>query len=215
MGDPVLVLGTKNWSSWSLRPWLACRQGGIPFREEYVPLRQPDTAERARAKSPSGLVPVLKHDGLVVWESLAILEYLAERFPRAHLWPEDSAARAVARSVSAEMHSGFLNVRRNLPMAFTETVTALKPDAKTAAEIARIKDLWADCRNRFGAEGPFLFGAFSAADAMYAPVVSRFLTYGIGAKGAAADYMEAIAALPAWAEWGAAAAAQMSPQPGD
>ncbi len=203
-----IVLGNKSYSSWSLRPWLVLKHLGVPFEEQVIPLDQPSTAEEIRKHSPSGRVPVLVDGDTVVWDSLAICEHLAERFPDRKLWPEEPKARATARSVSAEMHSGFTALREHLPMKIRETFPPkpLRPEVK--ADIARIFQLWNDCRARFGAKGPFLFGAFSIADAMYAPVVSRFKSYAVPLEGPAAAYAAAIWSLPSVQEWLAAARAE-------
>lgn len=205
MSELVLVIGNKRISSWSLRPWLALKQAGLPFREVSVALRQPDTKARILDHSPSGKVPFLRHGSLGVWESLAICEYVAELAPAARLWPEDGAARAVARAVSCEMHGGFAALRQHLPMdVCTKTaLPELPPEA--AADIRRVAALWNDCRSRFGAGGPFLFGTFSVADAMYAPVATRFETYGVPLDPVSEAYAAAIRALPAMQEWKAAA----------
>jgi len=200
-----LVIGNKNYSSWSLRPWLAMTVAGIPFEEEVVPLHTPAFRTRLREVSPAGRVPVLVDGDVHVWESLAILEYLNDVFPRAALWPSDVRARAHARAVASEMHAGFAPLRRACPMNLWRPVTRPPLAADVLANVARIDAMWSDCRARFGAGGPFLFGAFSAADAMYAPVASRFRTYGIEVSAAARAYMEAIFALPAWQAWQAAA----------
>ena len=207
----TLVVGNKNYSSWSLRGWLAAKQAlgsaGIEFEEVVVPLDQPDTAERIRRYAPSGKVPLLRHGELAVWDSLAIGEYLAERFPEAGLWPDDPTARATARCVVAEMHAGFASLRAEMPMDMRNRAPA-SPSSRTLADIARIQAIWHDCRSRFGGpsgQGAFLFGAAGLADAFYAPVVSRFVTYGVPADGAAAAYMEAIQAWAPYAEWLAAA----------
>jgi glutathione S-transferase len=210
--DFTLVLGNKNYSSWSIRAWLAARQTGAPFDEITVPLDQPSTASDIAAHSPSGKVPVLKADsGLIVWDSLAIGEYLAERYPAAGLWPDGVAARATARSVVAEMHAGFPALRSQHPM----NVRAAKPrptrTAEVEADIRRITTLWSDCRRRFGAagdRGPFLFGAWSLADAFYAPVVSRFTTYRVDVDAICRTYMEAVLKTPMVVEWFAAAMAE-------
>ncbi len=208
-----IVLGNKNYSSWSLRPWLVLKHLGARFEEQVIPLDQPSTAEQLRKFSPSGRVPVLIDGDTVVWDSLAICEYLHERFPDRSLWPKDAKARAMARSVSAEMHSGFSALRQHLPMKFRETfpLRPLQPDVR--ADIARILQLWSDCRVRFGGGGPFLFGAFSIADAMYAPVVSRLKTYGVLLEGLAAAYAEALWGLPSVQEWLAAARAETYQMP--
>lgn len=201
----TLVIGSRNTSSWSLRPWLALRQGGVPFEEVVIALRRPDSAALLAQWSPSGKVPVLLIDGRPIWDSLAICELAAELAP--DLWPADPIARAHARSVSSEMHSGFTSLRRFLPMDFTARFT---PPGRllrdVSRDIARIEAIWADCRGRHAEGGPFLFGRFGVADAMFAPVVSRFLTYGIETNEVASSYMSAVRALPAWQEWAAAAA---------
>jgi glutathione S-transferase len=196
-----LIIGNKNYSSWSLRPWIALRHAGIPFDEEVVPLYEPGSRERVLAYSSAGKVPVLIDGDMTIWESLAIIEYLAERFPKAQLWPADVAARALARSVAAEMHAGFVALRRHCPMNMRRDGRKRELTAEVEADVRRIEQIWTDCRARFGAAGPFLFGAFGAADAMYAPVVSRFTSYGIGVGAAAKSYMQAVTALPAYREW--------------
>lgn len=204
-----LVIGNKNYSSWSLRPWLVLKMAGIPFGETRVFLRQPNSAAEIARHSPSGKMPVLKHGNLTVWDSLAIIEYLADAHPDKDIWPEERDARAVARAVSAEMHSGFAALRREFPMDFVNTPGF--PAAASEAvlrDIRRIVALWNDCRQRFGRDGDsgFLFGRFCAADAMYAPVVSRFVSYEVdlaafGDEGSAARYRDMMMAKPAMREW--------------
>jgi glutathione S-transferase len=202
----ALVIGNKCWSSWSLRPWLAMRHAGLPFREINVRLREPQSKAQILHHSPSGKVPALLADGLVIWDSLAVLEYLAEAHPDARLWPADREARAVARSAAAEMHSGFAALRDHCPMdLLARAPMAALPEA-VAADVRRVIALWGDCRRRFGASGQLLFGGFTAADAMYAPVVYRFRTYlpdlvPWGDDGTAQAYVDALLALPAMAEW--------------
>ena len=183
MADFTLVIGNKNYSSWSLRGWLMARIAGIEFDEIIVPLDLPDTQETIRKHSPSGRVPVLLHRGLAVWESLAIAEYLNDLMPEAGLWPSATAARAHARAISCEMHAGFLDLRNNMPMNIRSTYTGKGMTSGVRADIGRITSLWRDCRKRFAGASPkddgFLFGAFGAADAMYAPVATRFRTYGV------------------------------------
>jgi glutathione S-transferase len=203
-----LVIGNKNYSSWSLRPWLALRAAGIPFEEEVVLLDRPDTAERLARLSPSGRVPVLLDGDLVVWDSLAICEYAAERFPERRLWPADARVRAVARSACAEMHSGFQALRERLPVNIRASRPEVGLTPPVEADVARLVQLWTDCRERFGAGGPFLFGPFSIADAFFAPVVTRFRTYGVPLDGEAARWAEAVLAVPAMQEWVAAARAE-------
>lgn len=200
-----LVIANKNYSSWSFRPWIALKAAGIPFEEEVISLNAPDFKARLLAVSPAGKVPVLIDGDVHVWESLAILEYLADNFPDARIWPREAAARAHARAIAAEMHAGFLPLRRHLPMNMWRPVIprALTPEVE--ANVRRIDTMWSDCRKRFGGGGPFLFGAFGAADAMLAPVVSRFETYGVEVGVESRAYMAAVTALPAWQEWRAAA----------
>lgn len=205
MTDLTLVIANKAYSSWSLRPWLALKHAGLPFREILVPLRQPDTAARILAHSPSGRVPCLLDGDRTIWESLAICEYVAELAPEAGLWPGDAQARAVARSVSAEMHAGFAALRSSMSMDLKREHPGEGMTPETAADITRIQALWTDTRARFGQAGPFLFGGFSIADAMFAPVVTRFATYGVAVDGNARAYMDAVLALPAMQEWTAAA----------
>jgi glutathione S-transferase len=199
-----LIIGNKNYSSWSMRPWLAMKVAGIAFEEELISLNAPDFKERLLKFSGTGKVPTLIDGDMHVWESLAIFEYLAEKFPAAHLWPADIKARAHARAISSEMHAGFVPLRRACPMNLWRPVKKMALNDDVAANVRRIDAMWADCRTRFGAGGAFLFGKFSAADAMYAPVVSRFHTYDVDVGTASRVYMDAIMALPAWAEWKAA-----------
>jgi glutathione S-transferase len=194
-----LIIGNKNYSSWSLRPWLALKVAGIAFEETVISLEAPDFKARVSALSGAGRVPVLIDGDVRVWESLAILEYLAEKFPAAGLWPKEAGARAQARAIASEMHAGFLPLRRHLPMNVARPVKPRALDDSAAADVARIDAIWSECRAKFG--GPFLFGPFGAADAMYAPVVWRFHTYAVEVSAAARAYMRAIMALPAWGEW--------------
>jgi len=198
-----LVIGNKNYSSWSLRPWIAMKAADIPFEEEVVSLSDPDFKARVRRISGTGKVPALADGAVHVWESLAILEYLAEKFPQKELWPRDPSARAAARALAAEMHAGFVPLRRQLPMNMWRPVKRRELSPETQANVARIDVIWTDCRKRYG--GPFLFGAFGAVDAMYAPVVSRLHTYDAAVGAVAKSYMESVMALPAWAEWRSAA----------
>ncbi len=208
MSEFTLVIGNKNYSSWSLRPWVAMRMAGITFEEIVIPLRQPDTKTSILAHSPAGLVPILKHAGRTIWESIAILEYLAELLPAAKLWPEETGARAHARSVSAEMHAGFRELRINMPMNIRASKPGQGMTPEVAVDIARICDIWGDCRSRYGAGGPFLFGHFTNADAMYAPVVTRFATYGVFLDDVSQAYCRAILETPAMVEWYAAGKAE-------
>jgi len=208
MTDFKIVLGNKNYSSWSLRGWLALKRCGVAFEEEVVPLYQDDWRARLLAVSPAGKVPVLRHGERTVWDSLAIVEYLAELFPEAGLWPADAEARARARAVAAEMHAGFAALRNAMPMTFRGDIEAPTRDPALEADIARVAELWEDCRARFGAGGAFLFGAFSAADAFYAPVAQRFAAYRVELAGAAAAYRDAVLAAPEVEEWRRAAVAE-------
>jgi len=204
-----IVVGTKKWSTWSLRPWLVLKRTGAQFTETLIQLREVETSTaQILEHSPSGLVPVLKADGLVIWDSLAICEYLAERFPEAKLWPQDAAARALARSVTAEMHSGFGDLRRECPMDLGLVTTSPLSEG-VQANVRRIVAVWTDCLARSG--GPFLFGHWTIADAFYTPVATRFRTYGVDlsaygdADGRAAAYRDALLSTPEFLEWEAAA----------
>jgi len=202
-----LIIGTRAWSSWSLRPWLALKAAGAPFQETLVELRTPDSKASFLKHSPAGKVPVLKVDGFAVWDSLAICEYVAEAFPAAKLWPADPLARARARSVSAEMHSGFTPLRQAMSMDVRARHPTPAMTPELAADIKRIQEMWNECRRDFGAKagGPYLFGAFTIADAMYAPVATRFVTYGVALDAVSQSYVDAILAMPAMKEWIAAA----------
>lgn len=216
MAVPILVIGNCNYSSWSLRPWLALRMAGIAFEVERVALYQPDSRARILAHNESGTVPVLKRGELRVWESLAICEYAAELAPQAGLWPDDRDERARARAVASEMHGGFPAVRQSLPMNFcgrAKRTPALSDDAR--AQVERIEALWTQCRSRGTGAGPFLFGRFGVPDAMYAPVVSRFRSYGVSLGPEAQAYADAVWALPAMQEWGALAARETARGPYD
>ena len=210
----TLVIGDKNYSSWSLRPWLSLKASGIPFREERIRLRQPESKAEIFKRSPSGKVPALKTDLGVIYDSLAIVEYLAEQYPDAMLWPADPAARAAARCASAEMHSGFQALRTDMPMDLVSSFAMPELSETLANNIGRVIEVWKETRTRFGQNGPLLFGAFGNADAMYAPVATRFRTYNVplsefGDDGTAAAYVDAIYAMPAMAEWLAGADAEM------
>jgi len=200
-----LIIGNKNYSSWSLRPWLAMKVAGIPFEETLISLEAPDFKARVTALGGAGRVPLLIDGDVRVWESLAILEYLAEKFPAAALWPKDASARAHARTTASEMHAGFAALRQHLPMNVARPVKKRALDDGAAADAARIVAIWSGCRTKFGAGGAFLFGPFGAADAMYAPVVWRLHTYAVEVSAAARAYMTAVMALPASVEWREAA----------
>jgi glutathione S-transferase len=197
-----LVIGNKNYSSWSMRPWLALKANHIAFEEILIPLYTGDTdKKRILGFTQSGKVPALLDGDVTIWDSLAIIEYATERFPQARLWPEDRASRAHARSVSAEMHSGFAALRNECGMNLHRPVGAVTLSADARADIARIQQIWTECRERCGKSGPFLFGAFSGADAMFAPVVHRFRTYAIEVAPETRRYMDTMMSLPAFREW--------------
>src|SRR5476649_150598 len=204
-----LVIGNKNYSSWSMRPWLALRANNIAFDEIFIPLYTGD-ADKSRILgfSHSGKVPALIDGDVTIWDSLAIIEYAAERFPQAGLWPEDRAGRAHARSISAEMHSGFAALRNECGMNLHRPVGAIALSSEARADIARIQQIWTECRERYGKLGPFLFGGFSAADAMFAPVVHRFRIYAIAVTPQVRDYMAATISLPAFQQWTSAGLAE-------
>lgn len=208
MSEFTLILGNKNYSSWSVRAWLAAKQTGVPFDEIVIPLDRPETAREIAVHSPSGRVPVLKQGDLAVWDSLAIAEFLAEGYPHAGLWPEDRAARAVARSVAAEMHSGFQTLRSQMPMNARASKPGRPRTPELDADIGRITALWRDCRDRFGQGGPFLFGRSSAADAFFAPVVSRFITYEVELDPVCRAYADVVMSWSFVVEWFAAAEAE-------
>jgi glutathione S-transferase len=205
MAALTLVIGNKNYSSWSLRPWLALRAAGLPFEEVLIPLYRPESKAQILRWSPSGKVPALVEGGSVTWDSLAICERAAELAPTAGLWPADAVARAFARSVSAEMHAGFLALRTLCP--FNLRIREERPLTQEAeADVARITSLWRECRERFGGGGEFLFGRFGIADAMYAPVVTRFRSWGIPIEDAVVRrYSDAVLAWPHFREWEKAA----------
>lgn len=205
-----LYIGNKNYSSWSLRGYLAVKASGLSFTETLIALRTEKTRQDILAGSPSGLVPAIVDGDIVVWESLAICEYLAEIAPAAGLWPTDPAARAHARAISAEMHAGFAALRRNMPMDITHDRRRESRADLVRDEIARIAAIWNEARSRFGTKdgGPYLYGVFGAADAMYAPVATRFRTYGVQLDPVSSAYCEAIFAWPAFKEWEAAALAE-------
>ena len=204
MAEFTIYLGNKNYSSWSLRGWLMLKQTGVAFDEVVIPLYESQSRPEILRHTPSGKLPTLVHGKVTVWESLAIGEYLAELFPDAGLWPKDTAARAHARAISNEMHAGFLPLRRHFPMNMRSVFDrAIIPEIQ--GDIDRITALWRDCRRRFAAGGDFLFGGFSIADAMYAPVVSRFRTFKLRLEGEIEAYAAAVTAWPAYQEWLAAA----------
>jgi len=197
----TLVLANKAYSSWSMRPWMVLKHFGIPFEDIVIPMNRPETRAEMLQHAPTGKCPSL-HDGSVsVWDSLAIIEYLAETYPVFPIWPRGTEARAYARSLSAEMHSGFMALRNECPMNIRRPRRAIKVSEEALADVKRIDEAFADARARFGGAGAFLFGEFSAADAMFAPVVNRFDTYDLPVSDATRAYMAAVKALPAWQQW--------------
>lgn len=200
-----LIIGNKAYSSWSLRPWLVLKETGAPFSEIRVPLYVAGYKEELLNYAPSGKVPILRHGPVTVWDSLAICEYLAELFPELRLWPVDPAARALARAVSAEMHSGFSAIRSAMPFNCRRRGRHVPIGPEIQKEIDRILALWSDCRAQYGKGGPWLFGRFSIADAMYIPVAGRFATYSVPLDAVAQSYVDAALDHPAMREWTAAA----------
>lgn len=205
MAQLTLVIGNKNYSSWSLRPWLLLRQAEIPFEELRIQLYRPETRDRILEHSPAGQVPVLHDDEVTVWDSLAICEYLAERFPEASAWPADKARRALARSISGEMHAGFSALRQELPMNCRLHLENYPLSEDVEQDVQRVRAIWRDCRQRYGADGPWLLGDFSIADAMFAPVVLRFYSYGVELDGPELAYRDHVLGQPAIRDWVAGA----------
>lgn len=201
----TITIGTKNWSSWSLRGWLALKTTGAPFKEEIVQLHRATSSEAVKAVSPSGFVPILSVEDagkqFQIWDSLAICEYLNEQHPQAQLWPDERSERARARAAVCEMHSGFLPLRKQMPMEFARKIEGVEPNAETAQAISRIGEIWEEARGRNKAIGPYLFGRFTIADCFFAPVVSRFRTYGVALPRASQDYAETMWAHPFMQEW--------------
>ncbi|MBS1209035.1 MAG: glutathione S-transferase [Proteobacteria bacterium] len=209
-----LIIGNKTYSSWSLRGWLAVKASGHAFKEILIPLRQADTRTQILRWSSSGKVPCLIDNGLAIWDSLAIAEYLAEEFPP--LWPQDGAARAIARAVSAEMHSGFPALRQNMSMDLQASLPGQGHTPEVDAEIRRIEQIWTDCRNQYGSKGPYLFGEYSIADMMFAPVCFRFETYAVSlGNSLARDYLQTMLAHPHMQEWKQAALAEPAIAPAE
>jgi glutathione S-transferase len=205
MADFTLVIGNKNYSSWSLRGFLAARAAGVTFDEVLVRLSEPGSRAALLEHSPAGKVPVLKHGARVIWDSLAIIEYLAEICPDAGLWPADPGARAHARSICAEMHAGFQALRARMPMNLRKSLPGKGRGRDVDDDIARVCAIWADCRARYGAAGAFLFGHFSAADVMYTPVATRFRTYAVELDDLCQDYVDAVLLRPDFVAWHEAA----------
>lgn len=210
----TLIVGTKDWSSWSLRPYMALRHIGVSFAEETIALRRDRTSPEILKLSPAGRVPVLRIEengaNYIVWDSLAICETLADRHPEAKLWPDDLKTRAIARAYAAEMHSGFPDVRDQLSMDFARRLPLPALREATKTQIARILSAWSEALDAHGQAGDFLFGRFSIADCMYAPVVSRFETYGVDVPSPVRDYMTRVMELPAMRDWGKAAEAEVA-----
>lgn len=206
MADPILYIGNKNYSSWSLRTWIGMRVTGIAFREILVPFDMAAGNPAFKAFSPTGKVPVLVDDGLTVWESLAILDHVARKHPQSGLWPEDGTCRSKAMAMSAEMMSSYQALRSACPMNMRRPRRPVTASPAILADVARIQTLWSECLDQSG--GPFLFGGFSVADAMFAPVVNRLDVYAFETGPAVAEYMAGMKALPAWAEWEAAGRAE-------
>jgi glutathione S-transferase len=208
-----LVIGNRNYSSWSLRPWIAMKHLGLDFDEVVIPMATPGTKAEMLKYAPNGLVPALIDGGVTVFETIAILEYLNDGYPAGKLWPADIAARAHARAISAEMHAGFAALRRDCPMNMRRAVKKHIPSPEGLKGAERVDAIWTECRALYGgaqgkAGGPFLFGHFTNADAMFAPVVNRFHVYDVPRSAASQSYMDAMMALPAWKEWEAASRAE-------
>jgi glutathione S-transferase len=203
-----LVIGNKVYSSWSLRPWLVLKAFGIPFTETVIPLRAANTRDLILPYSPSGKVPVLIDGDVTVWESLSIIEYLADRFPDHAIWPRDLKARAHARCISTEMHAGFMELRKACSMDVTKTFAPRPRSAGVMADVARVEAIFAEAKAKFGGNRSFLYGGFTAADAMYAPVLTRFRTYAIPVSAATRAYMDAVLDHPAYKEWVVGAVAE-------
>lgn len=201
MAKPVLYIGNRNYSSWSLRPFMALAMAGIEFDTKLIRFGEPEFGRKVRRISPAGLVPVLVHGDITIWDTLAILEYAAETWPRKNLWPKAKKARAMARSVSAEMHSGFKNLRNACPMNIRRPKKAVPASEAVLHDVLRIESLWSQCRKDFGKGGPFLFGKFTIADAMYAPVVSRLETFDFKVRPDTRKYMDAVLSSTAFMQW--------------
>ena len=196
-----LIIANKAYSSWSFRPWILLAHFHIPFEEVVIPMDHPDTRARMLEHSPTGKMPALRDGAVETWESLAILEYIAEKYPEKAIWPKAKGARAHARSLSSEMHAGFQALRQHCPTQFLRPVRKIPLTPEVGADVARIEAAWAHARKVYGKAGPFLFGRFSAADAMFAPVVNRFHLYDVPVSRQTRAYMDAVMALPAWKAW--------------
>ncbi len=208
MSKLQITIGNKNYSSWSLRGWLALKECDVAFTEHLIPLDRNESKSSLAEHSPSGLVPVLRDGSLVIWDSLAIGEYLSERFPAAGLWPQDQVARAMARSVACEMHGGFPALRKHMPMDMRAKISGRDYGAEVVKDVARVTEIWRQCRDRHASRGDFLFGPFSLADVAFAPVVSRFITYDVVLDPVSAAYRDAVWNRPNMQEWATAAAAE-------
>lgn len=208
MPDYKLIIGNKNYSSWSLRAWLVMAEVGVPFEEVVIPLYEPESKPAILRYSASGKVPCLHHGEVIVWDSLAIAHYLDEQFPDVGLWPKDPVARGLARSIAAEMHSGFREIRQNLPMNIRASFPRRPNAPGVQAELDRLFHIWRDAKSRFGGDGPLLFGKFSIADAAYAPVVTRLVTYNVKVEPDIQAYMDAMLAHPTMAAWVKASATE-------
>jgi glutathione S-transferase len=213
MSELTLVIGNRNYSSWSMRAWLALEQTGARFREQHVWFDEDGDRKQRLALSPAGRVPILLHGDLTVWDSLAIAEYLAELYPEAGLWPARREARALARALCAEMHSGFVEIRSRMPLNCRASATPREPHVELNAEIERMVQIWTETRRHHGKGGPYLFGARSAADAFFAPVASRFRTYAVRLDGEAATYAESVLRMPAVRDWIEKAESEGHPDP--
>jgi len=208
MTEFTLVIGNKNYSSWSLRPWLVLKHLGVEFIEVRIPLYTATAKQEILRYSSSGKVPILRHNSLTIWESLSICEYLAECFPEANLWPTERSARSLARSISAEMHAGFAKLRHSMGMNCRASLPGKGREPGVEADIQRIQNIWQECRQQFGTQGDFLFGHFTIADAMFAPVVSRFITYAVELDPVSEAYVKTIWSLPAMQDWVTAGSAE-------
>lgn len=197
----TLVIGNKNYSSWSLRPWLALAHHKIPFQEIVINIYADDAKAKIREHSPAGKVPILKDGKTLVWDSLAILEYLADKFPDLNLWPKEPSARAHARSISAEMHSSFQGLRQATPMNLKRVPRPIALSEAAHVDVERVQAIWNDCRGRYGKQGHFLFGDFTIADCMYAPVATRFKSYEVPIDLVSSDYIDTVYELPAFRQW--------------
>ena len=205
MTKPTLIIANKNYSSWSLRPYMALSAFEIPFEEIFIRFGEPAFSKAVKRHSPAGLVPVLKHNGLVIWDSLAIMEYLAETWPEKQMWPKNKAARAMARSVSAEMHAGFRGLRNACPMNLRRPPKAVEMNEAMLKDLMRLEYIFADCRKLYGKGGAFLFGKFSLADAMFAPLLTRLETYAVAQKPNTKAYVKAVLGTAAFQTWKSAA----------